>query len=118
MELNGPEDNEQQRATPPLRDARVERTPRLVRIRHATHAKERLCDAEARKPGGVQRAPGEGRDEGAGGIGEHLRGGAVARDGVVVAVLERGLRWLAGARGARAEEVERDEDYAWGAEGE
>jgi hypothetical protein len=66
----------------------------------------------------MQRPPRESRDECAGRVGEHLRGSAVPSLGVVVAVLERGFAWLAGARGARAEEVERDEDYAWCAEGQ
>ena len=79
---------------------------------------ERLCDSNSRKARAVQRSPGEGRDERAGRVGENLRGGAVARVGMVVAVLERGLAWLACARGTGAEEVEGDKDYARCAEGQ
>jgi len=61
----------------------------------------------------VQRPPREGCDQCAGRVGKHLRGGAVARHGVIMAVLESGLAWQAGARCARAKEVEGDEDYAW-----
>ena len=61
----------------------------------------------------MQCTPREGRDQCAGRVGKHLCGRAVARQGVIVAILESGLAWLAGARGARAEEVEGDEDYAW-----
>jgi hypothetical protein len=101
-----------------LSNARVERTPCLVRVRHATHAKERLHDVDAREPWGVQRSPRKGRDERAGRVGKYLRGGAVSREGVVVAVFERGFAWLTGARGTRAEEVEGGEDYAWRSEGQ
>ena len=66
----------------------------------------------------MQCPPGKSCDERAGRVGEHLRSRAVAGEGMIVPVLEHGLAWLAGARGARAEEVECDEDYARSAEGQ
>lgn len=48
-----------------------------------------------------------GDDECTGRAGEDLRSGVVAHAGMVVAVLERSLLWLACARGTRAEALRR-----------
>jgi hypothetical protein len=60
----------------------------------------------------MQCTPGKSRDKRAGRVGEHLRGGAVARQGVIVSILKLGLAWLARTCSTGAEEVESDEDYA------
>lgn len=62
----------------------------------------------------MQCPPGKSRDKRTGRVREHLRGSAVAGEGVIVPVFERGLAWLSGARSTRAKEVECDEDYARG----
>ena len=97
-----------------MRDARVEWTPYFVRVRNATNVKKGLCDSDSRVAWGMQCPPNKSRDKRAGGVGEHLRCAAVARQGVIVSILELGLAWLACACGAGAEEVEGDEDYARG----
>ena len=62
--------------------------------------------------------PGKSCNKCAGRVGEHLGSSAIAGKGMIVPVLERRLTWLASARGTRAKEVERDEDYAGGTEGQ
>ena len=66
----------------------------------------------------MQCAPGKSCDKRTGRVGEHLRSSAVAGESVIVPVLERGFAQLAGARSTRAKEVECDEDYARGTEGQ
>jgi hypothetical protein len=97
-----------------MRDARVEWTPYFIRVPNATNAKEGLCYFDSRVPWGMQCPPDKSCDKRAGGVGEHLRGGAVARQGEIVSILKLGLAWLACACSAGAEEVEGDEDYARG----
>lgn len=97
-----------------MRDARVEWTPRFIRVPNTTNAKEGLCDFDSRVPWGMQCSPGKSRDKRAGRVGEHLRGGAVARHDMIVSILKLGLARLARACSTGAEEVESDEDYAGG----
>jgi hypothetical protein len=97
-----------------MRDASVEWTPCLIRVPNATNAKEGLCDFDSRVPWGMQCPPGKSREKRAGRVGEHLRGAAVARHGMIVSILKLGLAWLACACSTGAEEVESDEDYAGG----
>jgi hypothetical protein len=95
-----------------MRDARVEWTPYFIRIPNATNAKGGLCDFDSRVPWGMQRPPGKSRDKRAGRVGEHLRCGSVACQGMIVSILKLGFTWLARACSTGAEEVESDENYA------
>ncbi|KAH9953051.1 hypothetical protein BC827DRAFT_1285157 [Russula dissimulans] len=107
MDVNIPNDNEDERPTPPLSYSHVERTSHLVSTWHTTYAKERLCDSNP----GARSAP---RARAVTSALEELENN---RHGMVVPVVERGLARLTGACGSEADEVELVKDYARNAEG-